>query len=101
MCSKSEIESESDDLECPGCYKSRSYAWSDGKCNSCGYDEIEESERANNSSINKDKTQVKSQSLSRTFREMSSCVHVLSCIVCNTSLDINTQEHNCILRPQD
>ncbi len=44
MCSKS--ESESDDLECPGCYKTRSYAWSDGKCNSCGYDEIEESERA-------------------------------------------------------
>jgi ribosomal protein L37E len=47
MCSKSEIESESDDLECPGCYKTRSYAWSDGKCNSCGYDEIEESESDN------------------------------------------------------
>ena len=50
MCSKSEIESEieSDNLECPGCYKTRSYAWSDGTCNSCGYDEIEESERAKN-----------------------------------------------------
>ena len=49
---------------------------------------------------------IKSQSLPRTFREMSSYVHVffkerLSCIVCNTSLDINTQEHNCILRPQN
>lgn len=50
MYSESEIEREieSDELECPGCYKTRSYAWSDGKCNSCGYDEIEESERANN-----------------------------------------------------
>ena len=37
-----------DDLECPGCYKSRSHAWSDGKCNSCGYDDEEETERAKN-----------------------------------------------------
>jgi hypothetical protein len=43
-----EIKSEDDELECPGCYKTRSYAWSDDKCNSCGYDDEEESERAKN-----------------------------------------------------
>jgi hypothetical protein len=48
MSPKEEIESEDDDLECPGCYKTRSYAWSDGKCNSCGYDDEEETERAQN-----------------------------------------------------
>lgn len=49
---------------------------------------------------------IKSHSLPRTFREMSSHIHgifrtKLSCIICNTSLDTNTQEHSCILRPEN
>jgi hypothetical protein len=36
----------SEDETCPGCYKTRSYAWNNNKCNSCGYDEEEENERA-------------------------------------------------------
>jgi hypothetical protein len=40
--------SDSEDETCPGCYKSRSYAWDNNKCNSCGYDEEEENKRASN-----------------------------------------------------
>lgn len=48
---------------------------------------------------------IKSHSLPRTFREMTSHIHTLirtklSCIICNASLDVNTQEHVCCLRPK-
>jgi hypothetical protein len=49
---------------------------------------------------------VKSQTLPRTIREMSSQLHglffeKLSCIICKESIEPTTKYHECILRQKD